>query len=65
MDVAKMSMTGSRSIKVGNESKMLEGKAQDKYQSRYKSVSPRPMDKKMGSRSDSTMSQINMMTRGF
>ncbi len=55
MDAAMKSRSGSAKIKVGNEPKMLEGKAMDKYQSRYKSMkvqgSSRPKDKKVGSAS--------------
>jgi hypothetical protein len=67
MDAAKMSMAGSRKIKVGNESQMKQGKAQDSYNSRYKVVKPSAMPgspMKKGYSSDATMSQINKMTKG-
>lgn len=63
-------MTTQKQTKIltGNESNMLQGSTQDKYQSKYNSMKPntRPADSgSMGSNySDVTMSQINRMTSG-
>ena len=60
--------TQQRTIKIGDDSRMLQGKAEDSYQSRYNSriTKPRTSDGQGigGNYSDGTMSQINRMTRG-
>jgi len=54
-------------ILTGNESNMLQGSTQDKYQSKYNSIKPNARHADNGyvgsNYSDVTMSQINRMTK--